>query len=52
MTIEEVQLGPGDDRLQSLSNDDFLAPTNNKKLVSLCNYFISSIFACVKRYEV
>ena len=31
LTVEEVQLGPADDRLQSLSNEDFLAPTNSKK---------------------
>ena len=31
LTVDEVQLSPGDDRLQSLSKD-FLAPTNSKKI--------------------
>ena len=35
LTVEEVQLSPGDDRLQSLSNEDF--PPTARKLVSLCN---------------
>ena len=31
LTVGEVQLSPGYDRLQCLSNEDFLAPTNSKK---------------------
>ena len=36
LTVEEVQLGPGDGRLNSLSNEDFLALTNTIEL--LCIY--------------
>ena len=31
MIVEKVQRSPSDDRLQRLSNEDFLAPTNSKK---------------------
>ena len=32
LTVEEVQLSPGDNNLQSMSTEDFLAPINNKKM--------------------
>ena len=47
LTVGEVQLSPGDDRLQSLSNEDFLAPTNsNKTCVTVQLVYMKHLCLC------
>ena len=53
LTVEEVQLSPVDGRLQSLSTEDFLAPTNSKKTcVTVQLVYIKHLCQCKNNMSV